>query len=327
MYRPVTPASAPPAPAEDDLSAPALVLEGIRKSYGRTDALVDVSLRIEAGQILALLGPNGAGKTTLVSIAAGLRRADAGSVHVAGVDVMARPAEASRHLGLAPQETGVYGRVRVRENLRYFGRLHGLHGRQLDERVEETASALGLIHLLDRRPGQMSGGERRRLHTALAMMHAPPLLLLDEPTVGADVHSRSGLLELVRTLAARGSAVCYSTHYLAEVDGLGADVAILSSGRLAACGTRAEVVGAHGRAEVVLTFDGPPPALVVPGVVAVRDGEVRIATTEPERVVVSVMAGLGDDARRLRSLAVLEPSLESIYLAITRGKEELDVVA
>ena len=150
---------------------PALRIEGLRKSYGATVALAGIDLRVEPGTILGLLGPNGAGKTSLVWIVAGLRKPDAGRVEVCGIDTARAPRDARCLLGLAPQDTGVYVTLRVRENLRYFAGLAGLRRAEATARIDEVAAALGLAELMDRRGSALSGGERRRLHTAIALVH------------------------------------------------------------------------------------------------------------------------------------------------------------
>jgi ABC-2 type transport system ATP-binding protein len=230
----------------------ALIVEGVRKRYGELTALDGVDLEIAPGEVLALLGPNGAGKTTLVSIVAGLLRADAGRVRVAGHDVAREPHAARLRLGLAPQELGVYPTLSVRENLRFHGELAGLRRAELERRVAEVAEALALAPLLARPARTLSGGEARRLHTGMSVMGRPALLLLDEPTAGADVGMRAQLLGLVRALAAAGTGVCYSTHYLHEVEQLDATVAILDAGRIAARGSLAALLARHGRARLEL---------------------------------------------------------------------------
>jgi len=299
-----------------------LKVRSLRKSYGNVVALDGVDLDIAPGQILGLLGPNGAGKTTLVSIVCGLRRPDSGLVEVDGVDAVAHAHAVRPHLGLAPQEVGVYPLVTVRENLVFFGELHGLRGRALASRIDEVAHALGLAPLLSRRGTELSGGERRRLHTAMALLHRPRLLLLDEPTAGADVRTRNDLLDLVRSLAAGGAAVCYSTHYLPEVETLNARVALLESGRVIASGEVATLIAAHARAAVELTFDGPPPDVNGHGPVE-RDGNVvRIRSDRPAEAAAAVMQSLGPDASRLQSVEIVHPSLESVYLALTGRRYE-----
>jgi ABC-type multidrug transport system ATPase subunit len=228
-----------------------LAVGGLRKSYGDVVALDGVDLDAGPGQIVGLLGANGAGKTTLVSIVAGLRRADGGTVRVGEIDALTDPYRARELLGIAPQETGVYPTMTARENLAYFGRLAGLRGTLLDQRVDEAAEALDLHALLDREAQTLSGGEQRRVHTAMAIVKRPPLVLLDEPTVGADVSTRAQLLLSVRTLAAEGTAVVYSTHYLPEIEILDADVTILDHGRVVGRGKASALMEEH-RAD---TFD------------------------------------------------------------------------
>jgi ABC-2 type transport system ATP-binding protein len=295
-----------------------LTVSDVYKSYRAVKALDGVSIEIEPGEILGLLGPNGAGKTTLVSLIAGLRRPDAGRVRVAGLDVTAHPEEARRFIGLAPQDLGIYPVVSVRDNLTVFGEIAGVWGPRLRRRIDELAERLRIAHLLDRLAGTLSGGEKRRLHTAIALLHEPPLALLDEPTTGADVATRYELLSLVKDLASAGSAVLYSTHYLAEVETLGASVAILDHGRLIATGTLQELISAHAETAVDLTFDGPLPDLQLDELsVAASDSTIRISTDDPPSAVARILAALGPAAKSLRSVEVFEPSLEAVYLNLT----------
>ena len=259
-----------------------LLVEGLTKSYGATVALDGVDLRVEAGTILGLLGPNGAGKTSLVSIVAGLRRPDAGRVEVCGIDVTcghrSRPAASS---GSHPRTPACTCRSRARQPAVLRRPRRALARRRRAERIDEVAGALGLTALLDRRATQLSGGERRRLHTAIALLHRPALVLLDEPTTGADVVTRTQILDLVRGLADDGSAVVYSTHYLQEIETLDADVAFIDRGRIVAHGSTAELVRPHGSSALELTFaDAVPAAARVDG--AVVDGTtVRIPAGDP----------------------------------------------
>jgi ABC-2 type transport system ATP-binding protein len=306
-----------------------LGVQGLCKSYGGLVALDGVDLGIEAGEICGLLGPNGAGKTTLVSIVAGLRHADAGQVVVNGVDALANSSEARRFIGLAPQELGIYPTVRVRDNLVCFAELAGLRGRTLADRIGEIAEILELTELLDRPARTLSGGEKRRLHTAMAMMHHPPLLLLDEPTTGVDVRTRTRLLEAVRRLAAdEGTAICYSTHYLPEVEALGASVAIIEQGRIIARGSVADLVRQHGGTAVEFAFAGPPPRLTIDRRVEIVDHKVRVYTDEPAADAARVLVQLGEATDRLRGVEIVSPSLESVFLALTgrryTGEAELE---
>ena len=308
-----------------------LAVSGVEKRYGRHTALDGVCLSVARGEVVGLLGPNGAGKSTLVSIVAGLRAPDAGSVHVDGIDVVAAPARAQARIGYAPQETGVYEVLTVRENLTFFCDLGGLRGRARGARIEEVAHALELSSLLDRTAFALSGGERRRLHTAIAFLHRPALLLLDEPTVGADIETRTALLTLIRATADHGAAVVYSTHYLPEVETLHASVAMLVHGRMIATGRVDELVRAHGNAAVELSFDGPVPELDLGGLSTTVDGDVvRVTVADPATAVASVIGRLGPAASRVRSIAMVRPSLDGVFMSLTGRRyspEGSDVVA
>jgi ABC-2 type transport system ATP-binding protein len=301
-----------------------LHIAGLRKAYGGEPALRGVDLDVAEGEIVALLGPNGAGKTTLVSIVAGLRKADDGVVEVAGVDALRRSREVRRLLGLAPQDTGIYPVVSVRQNLTLFGELSGLTRRDARRRADEVAAALAITDLLDKQAGRLSGGQKRRVHTAIAFMHRPRLLLLDEATTGADVETRAHILELVRRLAAEGSAVLYSTHYLAEVGSLtGASVAILDVGRVIARGDVAELVAAHAVPVLELAFHGEAPVLSLPDAEVVDPRRVRIPAPDPAATLVAVLPDLPPGL--LESVEIIRPDLEAVYLALTgRRYEEAD---
>ena len=300
-----------------------LTINGLRKSYGDHEVLRGVDLRAEPGEIVGLLGPNGAGKTTLVSIVAGLRAPDGGSVNVDGIDALAHPDRARRVLGLAPQELGIYPVLSVERNLAFFGELAGLSGAALRGRVADVAKSLDLTPLLARQAATLSGGQKRRLHTAMALVHRPRLLFLDEPTVGADVQSRSAILDVVRDLAEGGCAVIYTSHYLNEIEELAATVAVLEGGRIIARGRLDDLVAAHGSPALRLTFDGPAPRL--PGF-EIAGREAVLATADPAREAATVLARLSGDGSRLRSVDIVRPSLEAAYLALTgrRSNESPD---
>ncbi len=309
-----------------------LEVTDLTKSYGERRALDGVSLGVLRGEIVALLGPNGAGKSTLVSVIAGLLRPDAGCVRVDGIDVAARPRAARTRIGLAPQDTGLYDVLTVSENLRFFGEIAGLRNATLAGRIAELAHAFRLDALLARPARELSGGERRRLHTAIAFLNRPPLLLLDEPTVGADIETRAALLDVVRAAARNGAAVLYSTHYLPEVDALGASVTILVRGRVIASGRVDALVAEHAVPAAELTFDGPAPPCTDDGAAVTREGSVlRITASDPAAAVARVVSRLGSDTRRLRAIELLRPGLDSAFLSLTGRRydaEELhDVVA
>lgn len=309
---------------------PVLEVEGLRKSYGPVVALDGVDLSASKGEVIGLLGPNGAGKTTLVSIICGLRRADSGAVSVCGVDALARPQLARRCIGLAPQDLGVYPIDKVWQNLRLFAELSGLRGSRLRNQIDAVAGALGLTELMDRKAGELSGGQKRRLHTAIALLGEPPLILLDEATTGADVETRAGLIDVVKDLARRGSSVLYSTHYLGEVEHLDARVVIIDRGRIIARGSVDDLVKGNGGSVVELEFNGSPPLLE--GLDATVNGSlIRVKTEDAGREMGRIFAALGPHTRSLQTVEIINPSLETVFLQLTgrryESEEKTDVVA
>jgi len=300
----------------------ALRVAGLSKTYGDVVALDDVDLEIERGQILGLLGHNGAGKSTLVSIVAGLRKPDRGLVEIAGINVATDPGRCRRLVGLAPQELGIYPTITVHENLTFFGELWGMRGSELEHRIAEVAACLSLSELLARPARFLSGGEKRRLHTAVALLARPPLLLLDEPTSGVDITTRAAILDVVRGLASDGTAICYSTHYLPEVETLGASVAILDHGHLVTRGSIDALVSAHASCVVEFAFAGPPPDLRIEG--SERHGNVmRLRTERPAVTTAAVMQALGGRDELLVGIEVIRPSLDGVFLNLT-GRRYVD---
>jgi ABC-2 type transport system ATP-binding protein len=219
-----------------------LIAEGLVKRYGARMALAGFDLSVAPGEITGLIGPNGAGKTTFVEIVTGLVRPDAGRVLVGGQNAL-RSRAVRRLIGVAPQELALYQTVTVRENLELFGGLAGLRGRELDAAISRVLDELALGPVAGQQTGALSGGQRRRVQAATAMVGSPPLLLLDEPTAGADPETRSALLAAVRARAAAGTAVLYTTHYLPELDELDATLALARAGVVIARGTRDELAG------------------------------------------------------------------------------------
>jgi ABC-2 type transport system ATP-binding protein len=220
-----------------------LIAEGLMKRYGTRLALAGFDLTVAPGEIAGLIGPNGAGKTTFVEIVTGLVRPDAGQVLVGGRSALRSGRAVRRLIGVAPQELALYQTVTVRENLQLFGGLAGLRGRGLDAAITRVLDELALGPVAGQRTGALSGGQRRRVQAATAMVGSPPLLLLDEPTAGADPETRSALLAAVRARAATGTAVLYTTHYLPELAELDATLALVRGGAVIVRGTQEELTG------------------------------------------------------------------------------------
>ena len=300
--------------------APALDAQGIHKSYGTHEVLRGVDLLVKPGQILGLLGRNGAGKSTLITILCGLRRADSGTANICGF--RSASADAARLIRYAPQELGIYPDLSVAQNLAAFGELHGLGRREAASRAGEVMELLGLTEKRGQRASHLSGGQQRRLHAGIAIMHHPRLVFMDEPTVGADVEARSQILRAVRQLADEGAAVVYTSHYLAEFEELGSDIAILNEGRVVASGTLEEIISSHGRAEVALEFDRP---------VASFDGWSADGRTlrhigdeaDPGSQIGEALASPALEGARLMDVRITQASLHNAYLQIIKESDHV----
>lgn len=302
-------------------------VENLRKKYAEIEALRGVSFAVPAGEIFGLLGPNGAGKSTTIGILCGLVRPDAGSARLDGLDVVRRPVETRRTLGVVPQDVALYTELSARDNLRFFGKLYGLRGADLDQRIDEI---LALVQLSDRdrEPVErFSGGMLRRLNIAAGVLHRPTVVLMDEPTVGLDPQTRASILDLVRAVAAGGAAVVYTTHYLDEAERLCERVAIIDHGVILAEGTLLELRRAAGEREIAAlrgTFRaGEVAAAFVrsPDVQIIKadEHEILLSLASAERQLSAVLAaagGLGE----VREVAVKQPSLENLFIKLT-GRE------
>ncbi len=211
------------------------------KCFGATRAVDGVSFEVRPGEIYGLLGPNGAGKTTTISMICGLLKAESGDVVIDGTGFWTDPSRARRLMGVVPQEIALYEELSGRENLEFWGRLAGLAAKEAKQRAAELLEALALADRAHDALKKYSGGMKRRINLGCALLHRPRLLLLDEPTVGIDPQARLKLLEFIRDLAASGTAILYTTHYLEEAETLCQRIGIIDQGRLLAEGTLAEL--------------------------------------------------------------------------------------
>ncbi|UED82976.1 ABC transporter ATP-binding protein [Streptomyces profundus] len=267
-----------------------LVAEELTKRYDEVRALDGFSLSVEAGEIVGLVGHNGAGKTTFVEMVSGLLKPDSGTVRVGGK----APAETRGEIGISPQHIALYRPLTVREHLKLYGSVAGLRRGALRSAIEELAVALQLTDFLDRRAGLLSGGQQRRTQAATALIHRPALLLLDEPTAGADPETRAALLDVVKQRAAEGAAVIYTTHYLSELMDLQATLAVAVKGRVIARGTSAELL------------DG------LPGEVRVTAGDeqVQVSSQDPTSSLLEILRTV---RRPVESVELRHPSLDDLY--------------
>jgi ABC-2 type transport system ATP-binding protein len=283
-----------------------LALRDIRRRFGSTIAVDGLSLEVRTGEVFGLLGPNGAGKSTTIAIATGLLAPDAGSVDLLGLGSPSNP-KVRMHLGLAPQEITLYAELTARENLRFFADLYGVSNARV--RVDELLALVELDARANDRVATFSGGMKRRLNLAAALVHDPKLVLLDEPTAGVDPQSRNRILELVRRLAGEGKTVLYTTHYMEEAAKICDRVGIVDHGRMLDVGTVAELVARHGgQSAVTIERDGAEERILTADPVAEVARQFARANSDRER---------GEVGREVTGLRIERPDLETVFLSLT----------
>ncbi|MDK8181945.1 ABC transporter ATP-binding protein [Paenibacillus sp. UMB4589-SE434] len=218
-----------------------LRIEQVVKRFDSRVAVDHLNIQIEKGEIYGLLGPNGAGKSTTIQMITGLLPIDSGDIVLEGKSVKQSPLQTKRKIGIVPQDLAIYEMISARHNVLYFARLYGLRGKLLQERVDEALERVGLLERQHDLASSFSGGMKRRLNIACAITHRPPLIIMDEPTVGIDPHSRNHILDSVKKLNEDGSTIIYTSHYMEEVSAVSTRIGIMNDGRLIATGTEAEL--------------------------------------------------------------------------------------
>ncbi len=302
-----------------------LECEGLRKAFGERVAVDGVSFTIAAGETYGLLGPNGAGKTTTISMVCGLLTRDGGQVMLQGRELDTDTVDVKASVGFVPQEIAIYPDLTARENLRFFGKLYDLSGRDLDSRIDRILDTIGLADRGNERTDAFSGGMKRRLNIGLGMLNDPTLLVLDEPTVGVDPQSRNAILDSVEALASEGMAVLYTTHYMEEAERLCDRVGILDEGTLEAEGTRRELislVGEHDRLHIDARGDlaaAAAAAAAVPGVeeAVPRDGGIDLLARDVRASLAEIVRAVDGTGTGITSMEVREPNLEAVFLHLT----------
>ena len=308
-----------------DRGAPAIVAEGLTRTFGDVTAVDDLDLVINRGEIYGLLGPNGAGKSTTVKMLCTLLAPTGGRASVAGVDIAARPQQVRLHIGVALQDVALDPKQTGLELLRLQGLLYGLTRREIEQRLVELRALVDLGDALERRIETYSGGMRRRLDLAAALVHNPEVLFLDEPTTGLDPISRASVWQEVQRLNDElGMTILLTTQYLEEADELADRVGIVDNGRLVAQGTPAELKRNIGTDVVVARIEGDPAAAQdalqgVYGVVAVegRDHELTISVDDGSSAIGPVAIALHDASIRVRDLTLRTPTLDDVFLELT----------
>jgi ABC-2 type transport system ATP-binding protein len=301
------------------------IIEDLWKSYAETDAVQGLTFEISRGEFFGLLGPNGAGKTTTIGILSGLIEPTRGHISVDGFDLFSRPMEAKAKLGLVPQSFALYPTLCARDNLDFFGRIYGLKGKRLRERI---AHVLKIVELTDRASqtvATFSNGMKRRLNIAAGLLHEPEILILDEPTVGVDTQSRNAILESLDSLNKSGVTVLYSTHYIEEAQRLCSRVAIMDQGKMIALDSPAGLIQDLGKGIIRMEFNSGIDDRFLDqmgriGSVRVVDGRKRrihIETDRPDQASRELLELMKTQERLLKTLDISEPNLETVFIHLT----------
>ncbi len=301
----------------------------LRKSYDGRVAVDGLSFHVEAGEVFGLLGPNGAGKSTTMMMLAGLRPADSGSVTIAGHSYESGSHELKSVLGVVPQDLAIYPDLTARENLDFFGRLYGIRGKALSDRIDRILAQIGLTENAHSYGNTFSGGMKRRLNFGAALLHQPKFVILDEPTVGVDPQSRSHLLDCVRTLSDDGVGVIYASHYMEEVEAICQRVAIIDKGKLLTSGTLEELL-TRSRADLHLRVLGTesrlgPRLTGLAEAESLAEGEVQVVIRRDRRdskfavndrltLVLEILKQAGAE---LLTIETKEHNLERLFLELT----------
>ena len=302
-----------------------ITVQGLVKRYGQRTAVNGVSFSVQAGEVFGLLGPNGAGKTTTISILATLLQPDEGQITIGGYDLRTQAAAAKPLIGFVPQELALYPTLSAWDNLAFFGRIYGLHGKQLHARIE---SVLSLVRLRDRAGEAVrnfSGGMKRRLNIAAGLIHQPRVLFLDEPTVGVDPQSRNFIFEHVVQLKAEGMTIIYTTHYMEEAERLCDRVAIMDEGRIVAMDTTRALINLLGGGVIYVGLPPDAAEALLPAVRALphvhsasaQDGRLKLETSDAKPALLALIELCNAHNAAILSLEVLEPNLESVFLHLT----------
>jgi ABC-2 type transport system ATP-binding protein len=292
----------------------AIEIRDVEKRYGALQALAGVSLAVAEGEFFGLLGPNGAGKTTLISIVAGLARASAGSVRVMGADVVADYRRARRMLGVVPQELVFDPFFSVRETLRIQSGYFGL--RRNDAWIDEVMHALDLDAKADANMRTLSGGMKRRVLVAQALVHRPPVIVLDEPTAGVDVGLRQGLWQFIRRLNRDGHTIVLTTHYLQEAEELCDRIAMLKAGRVVALDSTRNLLETFSGVVLRLRLDRPMLPAGLPAECLASDGSHFTLRLRDYNALGEVLNGLRDAGARVEELELEAPDLEEVFLRV-----------
>ena len=301
-------------------------IKDVTKSYGRHKVLQNVSFEIMEGELFGLLGPNGAGKSTLIDILTGIQSMDSGEIFINGKSIKTDKVEIRKHLGLVPQDIALLEELNAVDNLEYFGGLYGLAGQELKSQIEKLLEVAGLTDKKKEKVKNYSGGMKRRLNIAVAMLHNPSILILDEPTVGVDAQSRQHIFDYIQSLAEQGTTILYTSHYMEEIETLCKRVFILDLGEEVAYGTKEEMKKLVGHTQTVaLTLDRVPAGF--DEVLKNSENGIQFVTVDGQDVELTIdqtifsMMKLIEQVEQaqlvIKSVNVKETTLEEAFLQLT----------
>jgi len=303
----------------------AIEANNLMKSFGDIRAVQGVDFSVKKGEIFSLLGPNGAGKSTTISMLSGLLAPNEGDACIMGHSVTKEPESAKSHVGVVPQEIALYPDLSAKENLVFWGKMYGLRGAVLSSSVNEV---LEIINLSDRqkdRVSKFSGGMKRRVNIAAALLHKPDVLIMDEPTVGIDPQSRRHILDKVKELNREGMTILYTTHYMEEAAELSDHIAIMDQGKIIAYGTHDELIRMVGeQTRIDLKLSGESAKVLdiwhkIEGISGIdsRNGTVMVLVDDSNRVLPHLFETASQTKVRINSVDIQEPNLEAVFLHLT----------
>ncbi|MDY6878186.1 MAG: ABC transporter ATP-binding protein [Chloroflexota bacterium] len=300
-------------------------LQDLHKDFGDVYAVRGVSFDVHAGEIFSLLGPNGAGKTTIISMLSCLLEPTKGDALVMNHSILREPQAVKAVIGVVPQEVALYPDLSARENLSFWGKMYGLRGGALRQRVDEVLEVTGLTKRQKGRVDKFSGGMKRRLNIGIALLNRPQVIIMDEPTVGIDPQSRRNILDNVKELNRQGATILYTTHYMEEAQELSDHIAIMDQGKVIGYGTHDELVEIVGELDRIdLTINTESARVieqwqVTEGVhqVSAEDGDLTLLVDDSNVVLPRLFESATQVGARITSVEIQEPNLEAVFLHLT----------